>query len=182
MFERFTGRARMAVVAAQEQARATKSPRIEAVHVFLGVLDTADSGLRSLLEREGYTVDSVRATLSTDSELGDGDAKALESIGIDLDAVRASLEASFGEGALDEPTQDKRGWLGRRTGHLAFAPASKKAIELSLREAIQRKDSEIRSEHLLLGLIRGADDGFTAVVRDPDGLRNRITESLDKAA
>jgi ATP-dependent Clp protease ATP-binding subunit ClpA len=176
MFERFTKDARLAVVAAQEFAREQKASKIEAVHVFLGIIDTADSSLRSVLDAEGYTVDSVRAALADGRALGDGDAKALESIGIDLDAVRASLEASFGEGALDRPAEEKRGWL-RRTGHLAFAAGAKKGIELSLREAIARKDSEIRSEHLLLGLIRGADDGFTAVVRDPARLRGRIEKA-----
>ncbi|NIL76269.1 Clp protease N-terminal domain-containing protein [Rhodococcus sp. B10] len=182
MFERFTGSARMAVVAAQEFAREQKASKIEPAHVFLGIIDTADSSLRSVLDAEGFTVDSVRATLADGRALGDVDAKALESIGIDLDAVRASLEASFGEGALDRPVEEKRGWLNRRTGHLAFTPAAKKGIELSLREAIARKDSEIRSEHLLLGLIRGADDSFTAVVPDPGRLRRRIAEWLNRAA
>lgn len=182
MFERFTRDARVAVVGAQEFARETEASRIEPSHVFLGVLDSADGALRAILADEGYTVDSVRADMAATLVLGDADAQALESIGIDLDAVRASLEASFGEGALDRPTENARGWFAKRTGNIAFARASKKALEFSLREAIARKDSEIRCEHLLLGLIRGADDSFTALVTDPDRLRARITDALGRAA
>lgn len=177
MFEKFTSDAREAVVAAQREARDLKATRIEAVHVFLGVIAHAGPGLSSALEEQGYTSDSVRAALSDGVALGERDAEALESIGIDLDAVRASLEATFGEGALDHPTPERRGWMRRKTGHIAFASGAKKALELSLREAIARKDQEIRCEHLLLGLIRGADEGFTAVVTEPDRLRARI-ESL----
>ncbi|WP_072804471.1 Clp protease N-terminal domain-containing protein [Rhodococcoides yunnanense] len=182
MFERFTTEARVAVIGAQEFARESTASRIEPQHVFLGVLDAADDSLKALLADEGYTVDTVKAEISKKNALGDADAQALETIGIDLSAVRASLDASFGEGALDRSTADKRSWFGKKTGHIAFAPASKKALELSLREAIARKDSEIRCQHLLLGLIRGADDGFTALVVNPDHLRARIIEALSDAA
>lgn len=177
MFEKFTSDAREAVVAAQKETRDLKSTRIETVHVFLGVIAHAGPGLSAALEDEGYTSESVKAALSDGIALGDRDAEALESIGIDLDAVRASLEATFGEGALDRPAPESRGWMRRKTGHIAFSSGAKKAVELSLREAIARKDQEIRCEHLLLGLIRGADEGFTAIVNDPGRLRARI-ESL----
>ena len=177
MFEKFTSDAREAVIAAQREARHLKATRIEPVHVFLGVIASAKPGLRDALEGEGYTSESVRSRLSDGIALGDGDSKALESIGIDLDAVRASLESTFGEGALDRPADEKRGWLRRKSGHIAFASGAKKALELALREAIAHKDSQIRCEHLLLGLLRGADEGFLEIVRQPDRLRERI-ESL----
>ncbi|AYJ51019.1 Clp protease N-terminal domain-containing protein [Rhodococcus sp. P1Y] len=177
MFEKFTADAREAVVAAQQEAHALGATRIRTVHVFLGVIVHAGPGLRSALEDEGYTAASVRSTVTDAVALGEKDAEALGSIGIDLGAVRASLEATFGEGALDRPAPEKRGWLNRKTGHIPFDAGAKKALELSLREAIARKDSEIRCEHLLLGLIRGADASFTAVVDEPSTLRARI-ESL----
>jgi ATP-dependent Clp protease ATP-binding subunit ClpA len=177
MFEKFTSEAREAVIAAQREARYLKATRIEPVHVFLGVIASAKPGLRGVLDGEGYTSESVRSKLSDGIALGDRDSKALESIGIDLDAVRASLEATFGEGALDRPADEKKGWLRRKSGHIAFAPNAKKVLELALREAIAHKDSEIRCEHLLLALIRSADDGFLDIVRQPGRLRERI-ESL----
>ena len=118
MFEKFTSDAREAVIAAQREARHLKATRIEPVHVFLGVIASAKPGLRDALEGEGYTSESVRSRLSDGIALGDGDSKALESIGIDLDAVRASLEATFGEGALDPPTRSGGGCVeSRGTSH-----------------------------------------------------------------
>lgn len=174
MFEKFTSDAREAVVAAQKHARDLNSSRIETPHVLLGIIETAEPGLKAALNDEGYSADTVRAAIADGVCFGDRDAHALGSIGIDLDSVRASLEATFGEGALDRSEPKKLGWFQRRTGHIAFAPASKKALELSLREAIARKDNDIRCEHLLLGLVRGADDRFTAIVREPARLRARI--------
>ena len=174
MFERFTDDARHAVVAAQAEARRLKATRIETVHLFMGILDTAGSDVIEILRDEGYTRETVLAELAKGQALGDRDARALESIGIDLEAVRANLEASFGEGALDGVDESRRRWFGRATGHIAFASASKKALELSWREARARKESKVSCEHILLGLIRGADVKFTAVVDDPYRLRRRL--------
>ncbi|MES9542426.1 Clp protease N-terminal domain-containing protein [Actinomadura sp. NPDC000600] len=82
------------------------------------------------------------------------DSDALRSIGIDLDAVREATEQSFGEGALDVPA----GKIDRyRRGHIPFTPKAKKALELSLRHAIRLRQKEIRSGHLLLGLLHDED-------------------------
>nr|WP_235036622.1 Clp protease N-terminal domain-containing protein [Actinomadura sp. K4S16] len=78
----------------------------------------------------------------------------MRSIGIDLDAVREATEQSFGEGALDVPA----GKIDRyRRGHIPFTPKAKKALELSLRHAIRLRQKEIRSGHLLLGLLHDED-------------------------
>ena len=51
-----------------------------------------------------------------------------------------------------------------RTGErLPFTPEAKKALELSLREALRIKHSYIGTEHLLLGLLR-RDDRLAAEV------------------
>ncbi|MGK2883191.1 MAG: Clp protease N-terminal domain-containing protein [Rhodococcus sp. (in: high G+C Gram-positive bacteria)] len=174
MFERFTDEARHAVVAAQTEARTLEATRIETIHLFLGVLVTAGPELTEVLSAEGYTRETVRASLSGKDALGERDARALESIGIDLDAVRAPLEASFGEGALDRPDDQRGAWFRRKTGHIAFASGSKKALHLSLREALARNNSEIGCEHILLGLIGVGDDAFTAVVLEPEHLKKKI--------
>ena len=41
-----------------------------------------------------------------------------------------------------------------RSGNIFFAPEAKKALEYSLREALQMGHSAIGTEHLLLGLLR----------------------------
>jgi len=58
---------------------------------------------------------------------------------------------------------------GSSTGHLPFSPAAKKALELSLREAMRLGDGWIGPEHLTLGLIRSGD-GAAAVVLDRLGV------------
>ncbi|MDO5287498.1 MAG: ATP-dependent Clp protease ATP-binding subunit [Actinomycetia bacterium] len=69
-------------------------------------------------------------------------AKALESLGISLEAVREQVEEIIGHGQQAP------------TGHIPFTPRAKKVLELSLREALQINHTYIGTEHILLGLIR----------------------------
>ncbi|MET8800343.1 Clp protease N-terminal domain-containing protein [Nocardia sp. NPDC004568] len=194
MFERFARNARMAVVAAQEQARELRSPEIGVEHLLLGLLEQGEPPLRSLLERNGLTLQRARQHLGTahaDEPLGSGDAEALRSIGIDLDAVRESLEAGFGADALDRavPAGESRGLRGRRRGgrfgHIPFTSPAKKALELSLREALARKDRSIESGHVLLGILRAPGPVTTELLGGTEvitRLRGEIHTLLDKAA
>ncbi|MBJ8347907.1 Clp protease N-terminal domain-containing protein [Antrihabitans sp. YC2-6] len=190
MFEKFSRPARVAVVIAQEEARQLDSPQIGVEHVLLGVLYQPDAPLRALLRDVGLTLDDARAHLRTQraaEPFGEEDAEALKSIGIDLDAIRASLEASFGENALDrEAPGEKRGWFGRvGSGHIPFTREAKKTLELALREALLHKDSRIGSEHVLLGILRAPSPAARTIIeaRIPlADLRDRVEQLLDRAA
>jgi ATP-dependent Clp protease ATP-binding subunit ClpC len=114
MFERFTDRARRVVVLAQEEARMLNHNYIGTEHILLGLIH----------EGEGVA------------------AKALESLGISLEAVRSQVEEIIGQGQTAP------------TGHIPFTPRAKKVLELSLREALQLGHNYIGTEHILLGLIR----------------------------
>lgn len=114
MFERFTDRARRVVVLAQEEAKMLNHNYIGTEHILLGLIH----------EGEGVA------------------AKALESLGISLDAVREQVQDIIGQGQ-QQPT-----------GHIPFTPRAKKVLELSLREALQLGHNYIGTEHILLGLIR----------------------------
>jgi ATP-dependent Clp protease ATP-binding subunit ClpC len=114
MFERFTDRARRVVVLAQEEARMLNHNYIGTEHILLGLIH----------EGEGVA------------------AKALESLGISLDAVRSQVEEIIGQGQQAP------------SGHIPFTPRAKKVLELSLREALQLGHNYIGTEHILLGLIR----------------------------
>ncbi len=114
MFERFTDRARRVVVLAQEEARLLNHNYIGTEHILLGLLN----------EGEGIA------------------AKALESLGINLSAVREQVVEIIGQGQQAP------------TGHIPFTPRAKKVLELSLREALQLGHNYIGTEHILLGLIR----------------------------
>ncbi|MBA2696291.1 MAG: NDP-hexose 4-ketoreductase, partial [Actinobacteria bacterium] len=114
MFERFTDRARRVVVLAQEEARMLNHNYIGTEHILLGLIH----------EGEGVA------------------AKALESLGISLDAVREQVQEIIGQGQQSP------------TGHIPFTPRAKKVLELSLREGLQLGHNYIGTEHILLGLIR----------------------------
>jgi hypothetical protein len=114
MFERFTDRARRVVVLAQEEARMLHHNYIGTEHILLGLIH----------EGEGVA------------------AKALESLGISLDAVRQQVEEIIGQGQQAP------------SGHIPFTPRAKKVLELTRREAEQLGHNYIGTEHILLGLIR----------------------------
>lgn len=189
MFEKFSTPARNAVVGAQEQARELRAPRIDTPHLVLSLLADADSRPAEVLVTAGVTYEATRRRLTArqgPSALGAEDAAALDSIGIDLDAVRASLEATFGEGALDrEPPRREKGLLARWSGHIGFTPGARKAIELSLREALARKDRAIGPEHLLLGVLRAPDDATRELLEirvSVTELRERLLAAMDERA
>ncbi|MBH0778362.1 Clp protease N-terminal domain-containing protein [Nocardia bovistercoris] len=196
MFERFSKSARIAVVAAQEGAREVGSSDIDVEHVLLGLLENAEPEVKALLAEVGLTYDGVLRTLTEQGEvtpgttgepLGAEDAEALRSIGIDLDAVRRSLEATFGEDALDRPVPESRGFLGRwlHGGHIPFTRDAKKILELALREAIARKDRSIESGHVLLAILRAPNRTTSALFGGQDAitaLRPKVQALLDRAA
>src|ERR1022692_3054314 len=78
-------------------------------------------------------------------------AHALESIGIGLEAVRQQVEEIIGPGKQAP------------SGHIPLTPRAKRALELSLREALQLGHNYIGTEHILLGLLREGD-GVAATV------------------
>jgi len=68
-------------------------------------------------------------------------ATALESLGISLEGIREQVEEIIGSG--QSPAE----------GHIPFAPQAKKALEVSLREALQLGHNYIGTEHVLLALL-----------------------------
>ncbi|MBF6172853.1 Clp protease N-terminal domain-containing protein [Nocardia blacklockiae] len=203
MFEKFAKPARYAVVVAQEEARELRSPSIDVEHVLLGLAAAPDAGLRKVLSGRGITAEGLREELRGDhaedasglvgEPLGEEDAAALRSIGIDLEAVRESLEATFGEDALDRAVpaeeQPRRGRFrlggSMSFGHIPFTRDAKKILELSLRETISRGDDRIEAAHVLLGLLRAPNARTRALLGGQDGiraLREAVAEFLDRAA
>jgi ATP-dependent Clp protease ATP-binding subunit ClpA len=161
MFERFTSDAREVVVGAQQQARDLRHDRVGTEHLLLGMLARPGTTAATALDRHGVTREAVTADVVRLIGNGEPDAEALTSLGIDLDAVRSSVEASFGVGALDGP-----GTRPARTGHIPFTPGAKKVLELSLREAIAGKSRSITDGHVLLGLIREGQGLASTVLHD----------------
>jgi ATP-dependent Clp protease ATP-binding subunit ClpA len=151
VFEWFTAQARSVVVNAQRDARELDQPSIGTAVLLLAVAEErSTAGSRVLLALgigEGDIRDDIRRAAARERAFSDEDEDALRSVGIDLDEVRRSVEESFGPGALD------RG-RSARGGHIPFTRGAKKALELSLREALALGHRHIGTEHLLLGLVR----------------------------
>src|SRR5881296_1553391 len=138
MFERFTDRARRVVVLAQEEARMLNHNYIGTEHILLGLIH----------EGEGVA------------------AKALESLGISLEAVRSQVEEIIGQGQAAP------------TGHIPFTPRAKKVLELSLREALQLGHNYIGTEHILLGLIREGEGVAAQVLQKLGADLSRVRQQV----
>ncbi len=162
MFERFTPEAREVVVLAQEEARTLRHDHVGTEHLLLALL-RLDTPTTAVLRRHGLDHAEV-AEAVTASAGGDGlDADALRTLGIDLDAVRDVVEATFGPGALGPPSG------GRRTsspGHIPFTAGAKKVLELSLREALAMRSNRITDGHIALGLLREGQGLAAKVLHD----------------
>ena len=178
MFERFTTEARQTVVGAQAEARQLRHRWIGTEHLLLALL-AQETPSTAVLARHGITHDAVAASIAAYCG-GDLDADALSTLGIDLDAVRDSVEATFGPGALDAPA--RRAGCGEPGRHIPFSPRAKKVLELSLREAIALKSRSIRDGHIALGLLREGEGLAMKILADrgidATELRREITTTL----
>jgi ATP-dependent Clp protease ATP-binding subunit ClpC len=117
MFERFSDKARRTVVLAQEEATLLEHDHIGTEHILLGLL----------------------------RETGGAAASVLTSLGVSLEAARASVESADGRGP-------------GAAGHIPFTPEAKRTLELALREALQLGHDYIGTGHILLGLT--TDPGY----------------------
>ena len=138
MFERFTDRARRVVVLAQDEARRLDHNYIGTEHLLLGLIH----------EGEGVA------------------ARALESLGISLAAVRQQVEEIIGRGQQAQ------------SGHIPFTPRAKKVLELSLRESLQLGHNYIGTEHILLGLLREGDGVAAQVLVRLGADLNRVRQEV----
>jgi ATP-dependent Clp protease ATP-binding subunit ClpC len=142
VFERFTERARRVVVLAQEESRMLDHNYIGTEHLLLGLLH----------EGEGVAV------------------KALESLGLSLEAVRQQVESTIGRGQTPPP------------GHIPFTKRAKLAMELSLREALALGHNYIGTEHILMGVLREgtgvATQVLTTMGADLEKVREQVVQLL----
>ncbi len=138
MFERFTDRARRVMDLAQEEARMLNHNYIGTEHLLLGLIH----------EGEGVA------------------ARALESVGIGLEAVRQQVEEVVGHGQQAVPER------------IPFTPRAKKVLELARREAFQLRHHYIGTEHILLGLIREGEGVAAQVLAGLGADLNRVRQQV----
>jgi ATP-dependent Clp protease ATP-binding subunit ClpA len=183
VFERFTSQARAVVVGAEEESRRLQHGYVGTEHLLLGLL-RPDAGLAaSLLRGAGVDLDSARdevaRRLAAPPLLSDEDAAALRSVGIDVEAVLARMEASFGPEAVRAPDPLGRRGRRRRATRSRFTPSARKVLELSLREAIRLREKSIGSEHILLGLLREGRGVAVEVLVDAGVDLRRLREQAE---
>jgi len=127
MWERFTERAKRVVSAAREEATRLNSEYVRTEHILLGLCR----------EPEGIA------------------ARALENLGVDIEALAQEIEQ-----------QCQRGTASVSGDEIAFTPRAKKVLELAVEEARRFNHSYIGTEHILLGLIKEGEGIAAKVLQD----------------
>lgn len=89
-------------------------------------------------------------------------AAVLASFAITLEQTRGDVVRIVGRGEGPSP------------GQIPFTPQAKKALELSLREAMSLRQSHIGPEHLLLGLVSDREGVAVRILLDHDADQERV--------
>jgi ATP-dependent Clp protease ATP-binding subunit ClpA len=191
MFERFTDKARAAVLQARATAAGRGDQLIRPVYLLYALAAGEGVAARALASL-GVEAAGIERQLDRTAPLGNplageadsADAGALAAIGVDLEEIRRKVEEGFGPGALSRmpPRQ--------RTGRVAVTGDVKQALTLALSEARALHHDYIGTEHLLLGLLAAAQrtprgDFTPETLRDfgidPDQARQRVLDELRRA-
>ena len=88
-------------------------------------------------------------------------ALALEKLGVALDSVRAAVEEKIGRG--DHPVQEE----------IDYVPRARKVLSLALDEAERQGSAYVRTEHILLGIVRDGG-GVAADILDTLGVLGKV--------
>ena len=188
MFERFTDKARTAVIAARAEA-SERGDQIRPVYLLHALAAGEGVAARALADL-GVDTDTIERRMDRAAplrrqpggEAAGEDSEALASIGIDLDEIRRRVEESFGPGALDQAPEPAQG-----TRRITMTREAKQSVELAAREARALRHGYVGTEHLLLGLIGAAQrnprgDFSPQTLRDlgidPAEARQRVLDEL----
>jgi hypothetical protein len=153
-------------IRAYEHATRLGHPYLGGEHYLLA-LAAAGQPAGAVLREHGVTpqrVESEIVRLSGAGLFGDLDRDALATAGIDLDAVCAATEASFGRATLARAARDVHRGPGRlsprrRSGatrdgaFLPHGPGVNQALLAARREAAARHAAQADVEHLAVGIL-----------------------------
>src|SRR5690348_9825455 len=92
-------------------------------------------------------------------------ALALEKLGVTLDPVRAAVEEKIGRG--DQPVEEE----------IDYVPRARKALSLALDEAERQGSAYVRTEHILLGIVREGG-GLAADILDTFGVLGKVRAQI----
>ena len=101
-------------------------------------------------------------------------ARVLDSLDVTAEEARSQIVSVVGQGE------------SAATGQIPFTPRAKRALELSLREALALGHDHIGTEHVLLGLVRDEDSVAVRVLEslgaDTDVVREEVLHLLSGGA
>ena len=166
MTRNFTEDANAIVVQAYEHAIRLGHPYLGGEHLLLALAASQPAG--DVLREHGVTPEGTEAEIFRLSGCGlfaDLDRDALAAVGVDIDAVRAATEESFGQEALNRAAQAvyrKPRWFdprraafaGRDGAFLPLGPGAGQALQHARREAQARHAAQPSGEwDLALGVL-----------------------------
>lgn len=203
MAERLAGEARAILMLAFELAIRLGHEYLGGEH-FLLALASIDQPAGAVVREHGITPERVEAEiirLAGARLFEDLDRDALAVIGIDVDAVRASVETRFGLAAVGQAAQAAgRGGgrvsrvldnVRRRSGaqrdgvFLPHGPGAVQSLETACREARAGSAPQARVQHLALGIL-AVSEGLVPVIlsalgASPSVLRTAIQDRYRRA-
>jgi ATP-dependent Clp protease ATP-binding subunit ClpA len=166
VWERFDADAREVMRLAAIERRELGHPGLAGEHIMLGLLRHGGSPAARLLTSHGLDLDVVRADLLTVGPTLPSHADpaaALRAVGIDLDAIRDRLEATFGTAtvrAAERRVRRRPWWRGGRSqpSPLCVHLLAKRALHFAADHAADRGDAHVNPQDLLYGVLRDAQD------------------------
>ena len=183
MFERCSPETREIVSRAERDARRLGHGWIGCEHMLLALTRGGDE-VAATLRTCGLTPSSVGTAIVEIVGVSLSDRDALATIGIDLDTVRARVEATFGPGALDRSTVPTRARRLRRrdrrcharravgSGPLPLSPRAKRCFEIAVDTATPEL---VTNRDLAIALLARTDTAaariLTRLKTDVDALR-----------
>ena len=177
MFDQFTELAKRAVVASQDTALALGHDFVGTEHLLLGLIYTAGTA-GEVLRAHGVELGRARDETVRQTEAagipatGGQPAKdALSTLGIDIAEIQRRADETFGPGTFTFPRP-------------AYTARAKTVLKLAVREAHERGQQQIDTEHLLLGLLgegEGQGTGVSVLIAlgfDTAGLRTVVLDRI----
>jgi hypothetical protein len=179
MTEHMTQDARTVSICAYDHALRLGHRYLGSEHLLLA-LASADQPAGTVLREHGVTPERVEEEIARwagAALFGDLDREALAAIGIDVSAVRASIEASLGPEALTSASQalrreprvrrlDPRRVSGAGQGgvFLPHSPGAEQSLRNAQLAARARHDTQISAEHLALGLLAASEGPVPSIL------------------
>ena len=153
MFERFTRDAKAVVLCAMDVTMRLGAEQVEPEHLLLALAEW-DGPARRAIAEAGMSAETIAAAIEADL------AAMLEVVGVPpsvLEAVPA------------RPRADRPG----------FSVHARSALEQAMREAVQRGERKLGSEHVLLGALRPPAPTLTRVLARHDVEPERLAALVE---